>query len=930
MPLKDALLGRLLGRVDAPSANVSVPTENLDAGWFLELDDDGRVLKISESLKTSLAPQQPSTSVLPAVARKLKEYLVPDSALVVEGAPHDWTGLTLDLDFYGANGEVVHTRGWIQAKESRPHVHSWRLQLLDVGDLVRETLAAKCRQQCLLTAGRMAEQLRACSFARLADVVGEQLQDLAQRWRVPCLALALPEAGGLGWRIYNQYNAHTAPKLWQTGQRLGDELNKLDGTVTHQIAFGSDSKMARLQSAFGNADGFLLPYREEGEATAWLLFGFYHAHEQAPDLTQREWMQMIAAVAGPLVNRMAEDQHQRQRERLDVLQDLLGTGWWELLPTDEVQLAPQLARGLHLGERSDRLRRQDWLDMIHPADRQELTSRLAELRDHGTPLLLCVRMHQLDSHQAVVWQRIQGQSVISGQVRRVLGFMLDVSDIKNQETQAAAAHARLDNLVASSPAVIYVQKYVEGALIPTFFSDSLMPLLGFTLTECINGQLDNYIHPQDRDLYFARTRELLREGTVRSRYRLRDKRGDYHWLLDEAKLLRSDLGIPIEAVGLWLDVTEATLAAEQVRQSEERYRILVEDSPVMICRYSPELILSFGNRPLARYLECSPEDIAGTDLGDWLSAEQRETFVARMSHLSPDSPVSTAEICLELPGREHAWWVWVDRGVFDTDGKLLEVHAVGRDNTDMRRTQMQLTQSAKMATLGEMATGLAHEINQPLHVMSMAVVNVLKRLSNGDIQIDYLTEKLNRIDAQVKRAARVVDHMRVFGRRSEIEQQLFDPAQAVEGTVAMLTEGMKNKGVELRVSVLDEVIQVRGHADQLEQVLINLMVNARDALLSKREVDRDFQPWIGVLVQRDQQTVWLSVEDNGGGIDPRLVERIFEPFFTTKPVGVGTGLGLSVSYGIVEQMGGRLSVTNAAEGARFRIALPLAIGGLDH
>ncbi|WP_297833034.1 ATP-binding protein, partial [Pseudomonas sp.] len=346
--------------------------------------------------------------------------------------------------------------------------------------------------------------------------------------------------------------------------------------------------------------------------------------------------------------------------------------------------------------------------------------------------------------------------------------------------------------------------------------------------------------------------------------------------------------------------------------------------------YSPELILSFGNRPLAKYLECSPEQIAGVNLGDWLSQEQREAFVQRISQLSPESPVSTAEICLQLPGREHAWWAWADRGVFDANGVLLEIQAVGRDNTEMRRTQMQLTQSAKMATLGEMATGLAHEINQPLHVMSMAVVNVLKRLSNGDIQVDYLTEKLNRIDAQVKRAARVVDHMRVFGRRSEIEQQLFDPVLAVEGTVAMLTEGMKGKGVELRVSVLDEPVQVRGHVDQLEQVLINLMVNARDALLSKREADHDFQPWIALQVERDEQTVWLSVEDNGSGIDPRLVERIFEPFFTTKPVGVGTGLGLSVSYGIVEQMGGRLSVTNAADGARFRIALPLALGGLDH
>ena len=343
----------------------------------------------------------------------------------------------------------------------------------------------------------------------------------------------------------------------------------------------------------------------------------------------------------------------------------------------------------------------------------------------------------------------------------------------------------------------------------------------------------------------------------------------------------------------------------------------------MICRYRPDLTLTFGNRPLATYLECSPEDLPGVNLGSWMSAQQRESFLQRLSQLSPEFPVSTAEINLQLPGREHAWWVWSDRGVFDEEGRLLEIQAVGRDNTEVRRAQQQLTQSAKMATLGEMATGLAHEINQPLNVMRMAIVNVLKRLDNGNLQIDYLTDKLNRIDTQVQRAARVVDHMRVFGRRSEIEQHPFNPAQAIEGTLSLLAEGMRGKGVELRVSESGFSVQVRGHVDQLEQVLINLMVNARDALLGKCESDQQFKPWIALYAERDQHAVRLWVEDNGGGIDPRLLERIFEPFFTTKPVGVGTGLGLSVSYGIVQNMGGTLSVSNSTEGARFCIELPI-------
>ena len=128
----------------------------------------------------------------------------------------------------------------------------------------------------------------------------------------------------------------------------------------------------------------------------------------------------------------------------------------------------------------------------------------------------------------------------------------------------------------------------------------------------------------------------------------------------------------------------------------------------------------------------------------------------------------------------------------------------------------------------------------------------------------------------------------------------------------------------MRLTPADFTVQVKGYVDQLEQVLINLMVNARDALLGQREKQPDLRPWIAVHSEHDASHVRIWVEDNGGGIDPRLLERIFEPFFTTKPIGVGTGLGLSVSYGIVENMGGRLSVGNGEHGAQFCVELPLA------
>jgi len=913
----EKLLGRLLGRQATSAGQPPGRTVGHCVGLHLQLDHEGRVLQITGQLRQALAQLTPGER-----APLLRDYLLPHSTVSVEGTPADWQGQSLDLQFRALAGQVLHLRGWVQ-----PGADGWLLHLLDIGDLLHERQQVRSREQCQRFAEQVSEQIRLCSTARLADVLHEQLEHLGQRWQIPCVALALLDEQEQSWHIHSQYSAHDAPALWQTGQALGNALDSLNGNTPLCLnGVRGISEHPHLHRVFGHGDAFLVPYRDAHGIAAWLLCGVYPARQRAPDLDDHDWLQLAAALAGPLLGRLREQRHHRHLERLEALQGLLGTGWWELFPDSaRVQLAPQLATSLHLAADTRHLAVEAWLALIHPADRQELSSRLQDLQQHDKALLLCVRLHRPEAGQTPVWYRLQGQSLGSGEARRLVGFMLDISDIKNQQQQAAAAHARLDNLIASSPAVIYVQRYVEGALQPSFFSASLQPLLGWTLADCADDGLLEQIHPEDRDLYFERCRQLLREGSVRSRYRLRDARGAYHWLLDEAKLLRDDLGLPVEAVGLWLDVTEATLAAEQVRQSEERYRILVEDSPAMICRYRPDLTLTFGNRPLATYLECTPEQLPGVNLGLWLSAEQRDAFVQRLSLLSPEFPVSTAEINLQLPGRDHAWWVWSDRGVFDEQGRLLEIQAVGRDNTEVRRSQQQLTQSAKMATLGEMATGLAHEINQPLNVMRMAIVNVLKRLGNGDVQIDYLQDKLQRIDAQVQRAARVVDHMRVFGRRSEVEQRPFNPAQAIEGTLSLLAEGMRGKGVELRVGDLGFAVQVRGYVDQLEQVLINLMVNARDALLSKRETQGDFQPWIALRAERDTHVVRLWVEDNGGGIDPRLLGRIFEPFFTTKPIGVGTGLGLSVSYGIVENMGGQLSVINGIEGARFCIKLPVVV-----
>lgn len=847
----------------------------------------------------------------------LSAYLSVGLADTVPNDLAQWLEQPLELDFVGTHGEPIATRGWLRAVPE-----GWLLTALSVADLVEQAHNHDLRRHCLAQASQAAARLRNSSAHALPAVAGEVLETLRSTWSISNLAIVLPSAQG-AWQVYASCHSFQTPELWPVGQVLDKALTDIATTTPLQLSAQRMNEQPGLRAIFGLAPALLIPWLDREGVGAWLLCGNFNAVTQAPALRSEEWRQLCALIAGALTSRLREQHEAHQQDRLGTLQGLLGTGWWEFVAqTKSLLLAPQLASKLSL-QNTDGVALNLWLELLHPSDRDEFRVRLTSLTETGGEFIQCLRLRG-DEAQNYIWYRLQAQAKGRGEQRRVFGFLLDISDIKAQETRAEAAHARLSNLIASAPAVIYVQDYADGALHLQYCSDSLQPLLGWSLSELQNGALGEHVHPQDHEIFFARNRQLLRDGAVSMRYRVRDRRGDYHWLLDEAKLLRNELGQPREAVGLWLDVTDVTLAAERIRESEERYRVLVEDSPAMICRYFPDLTLSFANRPLADYLECTPAELAGANLADWMSNEQQQTFVQRLASLSPEAPVSTAEICLQLPGREHAWWIWADRGIFDEQGQLVEVQAVGRDNTEVRKAQQQLFQGAKMATLGEMSTGMAHEMNQPLNVMRMAVANILRRLASGEVSHEYLEEKLQRIESQIQRAAKVVDHMRVFGRRSEVEQQQFDPRQAVEGALSLLADGLRNKGIELVVAEADDTpLQVCGFIDQLEQVLINLMVNARDAMLARKEREPQFAPCLAVHAERHVDWLHLLVEDNGGGIEVRLLERIFEPFFTTKEVGKGTGLGLSVSYGIIEQMGGRLTVSNVGPGAQFCIALPL-------
>jgi PAS domain S-box-containing protein len=264
----------------------------------------------------------------------------------------------------------------------------------------------------------------------------------------------------------------------------------------------------------------------------------------------------------------------------------------------------------------------------------------------------------------------------------------------------------------------------------------------------------------------------------------------------------------------------------------------------------------------------------------------------------------------------------------DATGNIVGVVGVGQDITELNKVRAeqenereaataQIIQASKLATLGEMATSVAHELNQPLNAIRMAAGNSRRKISNGTADSEYLNGKLNRIEEQTARAAAIIDHMRMFGRKAEEDPAEVDPRKVVTNALGLMGEQLRLAGIELVTELADDCPSVLGHTIQLEQVILNLLTNARDAI-----VERDGQAKITLRVFSNDEGVHITSEDTGGGIPEDVLPRIFEPFYTTKEMGKGTGLGLSVGYGIIRDMDGSIDAENIDDGARVTITLP--------
>ncbi|CCH48802.1 PAS domain S-box protein [Pseudodesulfovibrio piezophilus] len=394
-----------------------------------------------------------------------------------------------------------------------------------------------------------------------------------------------------------------------------------------------------------------------------------------------------------------------------------------------------------------------------------------------------------------------------------------------------------------------------------------------------------------------------------------------HWIVNTAPIY-DEKGTVVAAMEMSLDITQRKRLEEDLRASEQKYYAIFNTIP------SAVLAIDAATHHI---IDCNKTAISlyGYTKGNLIRKPFEKLISPDEIAAHKDAFATTLSLrrTKHIDANKKEFWasVTLSRTRFQTQDVLLTVIT---DISERISSEEQLIQASKMATLGEMATGVAHELNQPLAVLQM-IANLFRRKLKHNKPIDAETagNMADKITNNVNRATKIINHMREFGRKSNLETEEVRLNRVVRRAFDLFSQQLKLHNITVEWYLEEEQPIIHADSNRLEQVFINMLINARDAIEERCANAECSAPerFIVIRTRSTRRSVIAEIHDSGTGIPKELLPRLFEPFFTTKEVGQGTGLGLSISYGIVTDYGGTIHVTSPrSHGSRFTITFPRA------
>ncbi|MEH1965580.1 PAS domain S-box protein [Nostoc sp.] len=563
---------------------------------------------------------------------------------------------------------------------------------------------------------------------------------------------------------------------------------------------------------------------------------------------------------------------------------------------------------------------ESWIDSVHPDDRDRLTIA-AKQQLINESVSIEYRILRPDGSMRWIWDRGFAMYDEQGKVQYYGGIAEDITERKLSEESLQESEARLSLATEAAQMGIWDRNLSANTSI---WSANMGPLYGLpsnTLCPTYEDYL-NLIHPEDRESVAASVAQMIEEGKGSIEYRVVWPDGSLHWLNCKGQVFYNEIGQLIRIIGTNRDVTERKLAEQKI--SEQAALLDIATDAILVRDFQSQIL--FWNKGAERMYGWLSTEVIGQHLQDILySAETQQQLEVPLKSVIESGSWQGELSKVTKSGKkilvESRWTL-----MRDPEGKPKSILTVETDITEKKQLEEQFFRTQRLESLGTLASGIAHDLNNILTPIMAAAQLVQGKFFQDEERSGQL---LALVESNAKRGAALVKQVLSFARGYKGERTIIQVEYLISEIIQIAQQTFP-KSIEFSTVISENIWAIAGDSTQLHQVLMNLVVNARDALPDggniKISAENKFIDEAYTKMNLDAKVghyIVITVADNGIGIPPEILDRIFEPFFTTKEINTGTGLGLSTVLGIIRSHDGFIKVSsNVGRGSKFDLFLP--------
>lgn len=597
----------------------------------------------------------------------------------------------------------------------------------------------------------------------------------------------------------------------------------------------------------------------------------------------------------------------------------------------------------YAGEPADKILEWGFLDLYHPDDVAGMVEIWKRDLAHSDQTSLKGRIRGADGQYR--WFYFAGRKLTDANgVVRWFGCNVDIEDLQRAEDALRASESalrenerRLQHIINAVPGLVWSAN-ADGAV--TFLSQQYLDYIGQSAGPALAGGWMDAVHPEDAEGLLAAWSEALAEGRPNEHEaRLRRADGSYRWMLFRASPSYDDAGRLTEWFGVNIDVEDrrgardALRASEAaLRESERQLQQIVSSIPGLTWKADAQGNVTFWSKGFLDYGGATIEDIVGYGFMNYLHPDDHDRVMEVWNGILQSGTQGESEVRIRRADGQYRWFLWRASPFFDGAGNVTQWFGINVDienrkraEENLRQSQNELAHATRMTTMGELAVSIAHEVNQPLMAVVTNAGACLRWLNGDPPDLAMARQAAERIVRDGHRAGDIITSLRNLARKSAPRLDRVCLDQVIPVVLDLLQGEFRRHGVVAKAELGDFSITIRGDSTQLQQVVLNLVMNAVEAMAGAAASARR----LTVSAEIRDGDALVTVADTGPGLGAEDPDRLFEAFFSTKTEGIG--MGLSICRSIIEAHGGRIwASNNGARGGVFNFTLPLAEGyGVD-